>query len=133
MSRTLYLQVSPRTVNGLSMTPLGKVPITIKLGEAAYHDDWHIYPGVSGALISWNAAKHLEILPVSYPYPEKQSSLRPGHHEAQMRRASCNSISENLVKQFPAVFDGRISTMEGEKFHVYLVDDAVPFCVKHPE
>ena len=49
-----------------------------------------------------------------------------------MRQASCDSITENLVKQFPAVFDGNIHTMEGEKFHIYLVDEAVPFCVKTP-
>ena len=74
--------ISLRTANGLRMTSLGKVPITIKLGEASYHDDLHIYPGVSGALISWKAAKHLGILPASYPYlesrltvTEKQSTL----------------------------------------------------------
>ena len=111
--------ISPRTVNGLSI-PLGKVTITIKLEEAAYQDDLHIYPGVSGALISWKATKHLGILPASYPYPEKQSSQGPGHREAQMRQTSCDSITENLVKQFPAVFDGNIHTMEGEKFHIYI-------------
>ena len=31
--------ISPRTVNGLSMTPLGKVPVTIKLGKQIYQDD----------------------------------------------------------------------------------------------
>ena len=44
--------VNPRTVNGLSMIPLGRVPVTITLGEKTYHDDLHIYPGVPGALIS---------------------------------------------------------------------------------
>ena len=102
------------------MTPLGIVPITIKLGDVAHRDDLHIYPGVSEALTSWKAAKHLGILPASYPYPEKQSSQEPGHREAQMRQASCDSITENLVKQFPAVFEGNIRTMEGEKFHIYL-------------
>ena len=38
--------ISPRTVNGTSMTPLGRVPVTIQLGKAVYEDDLHIYPGV---------------------------------------------------------------------------------------
>ena len=46
-----------RTVNGLSMIPLGKVPVTIKLGKQTYQDGLHIYPGVPGALISWKAAR----------------------------------------------------------------------------
>ena len=49
-----------------------------------------------------------------------------------MRQASCDSITENLVKQFSVVFDGNIHTIEGEKFHICLVDDAVPFHVKTP-
>ena len=49
--------ISPRTVNGTSMTPLGRVPVTIQLCKAVYEDDLHIYPGVSGALISSKVAK----------------------------------------------------------------------------
>jgi len=64
--------INPRTVNGMSMIPLGKVPVTIKLGKTTYKDDLHIYPGVSGALISWKAAKGLGILSASYLYPENQ-------------------------------------------------------------
>ena len=33
------------------------MPVTIKLGKQTYQDDLHIYPGVSGALISWKAAE----------------------------------------------------------------------------
>ena len=45
--------ISPRAVNGSCMTPLGKLPVTIQLEGRIYTDDFHIYPGVSGALISW--------------------------------------------------------------------------------
>ena len=31
----------------------------------------HIFLGVSGALISWKAAKESGILPPQYPYPER--------------------------------------------------------------
>ena len=59
--------ISPRMVNGSSMVPLGKIPITIQLGALKYKDELHIYPGVTGALISWKAAKGLGILPPHYP------------------------------------------------------------------
>ena len=38
----LPLGISPRTVNGLSMTPFGRRPVTIKLGKAEYKDNFHI-------------------------------------------------------------------------------------------
>ena len=36
------------------------------------------------------------------------------------------------MQEFPAVFDGQIRMMEGEQFHILLVEGAVPFCVKMP-
>ena len=36
------------------------------------------------------------------------------------------------MNEFPSVFNGQIKTMEGEKFHITLTDDAKPFCVKSP-
>ena len=64
--------ISPRTVNGLSMVPLGKKPVTICLRSSEFKDDLHIYPGVTGALILWKAAKGLGILPPYYPHPAPQ-------------------------------------------------------------
>jgi len=48
--------INPGTVNGMSMITLGKVPVTIKLEKTTYMDDLQIYPGLSGALISWKTA-----------------------------------------------------------------------------
>jgi len=59
--------ISPRTINGLSMMPLGKVPVTIQLGKAIYKDDLHIYPGVwsinilEGSKRSWNTAPTISL------------------------------------------------------------------------
>jgi len=36
------------------------------------------------------------------------------------------------VDQYPVVFDGQVRVIEGEKFHIALMDDAVPFWVKTP-
>ena len=41
-------------------------------------------------------------------------------------------MAENLVKQFPVVFNDNIYTMEGENFYIYFADDAVSFYVKTP-
>ena len=49
---------------------------------------------------------------------------------SNVRQAACNPAAEDLVEQFPTVFDGHIRTMKGEKFHIFLVGDAKPFCVK---
>ena len=34
--------------------------------------------------------------------------------------------------EFASVFDGQVRTMQGEKFHISLVEGAVPFCIKAP-
>ena len=36
------------------------------------------------------------------------------------------------MQEYPTVFDGLIKTMEGEKFHISLTDNAKPFCVNTP-
>ena len=137
ISNILPSSISPRTVNGLSMMPLGKVPVTIQLGKATYKDDLHIYPGVSGALISWKAAKGLGILHPQYPYPGEWSGKEKPESQTQVASMTTpdgvnQTIPQNLMAQFPLVFDGKIRVMEGEKFHISLTEDAVPFCVKTP-
>ena len=126
--------ISPRTVNGLTMTPLGKVPVTITLGKQMYQDNLHIYPGVSGALISWKAAKSLGILSKSYPYPDHSQGTmtQDSYPTMNVNQVDGSPATDDLVNQFPTVFDGHIHTMDGEKFSISLQEDAVPFCVKTP-
>ena len=40
--------------------------------------------------------------------------------------------ADDLVNQFPTIFNGSIHTMDGEKFSISLQEDAIPFCVKTP-
>ena len=78
--------ISPRAVNGTTMIPLGKIPVTLQLGSQGSKDDLHIYPGVSGALISWktggSTASKLSTLnrnPGHGNYPTSKShKTRPG-------------------------------------------------------
>ena len=56
--------INPRAVNGTTLNPIGKLPVAL-----SYTDDFHIYPNVTGTLLSWKAAKGLTILPEHYPNP----------------------------------------------------------------
>ena len=59
----------PKIVNETEMFPLGKLSVTLSLGNKNYLEDIHIYPNVCGTLISWKACKALQILPPCYPQP----------------------------------------------------------------
>jgi len=41
-------------------------------------------------------------------------------------------MAEEIMKEFPTVFDGQVRVMEGEEFHIQLQDNAIPFCIKTP-
>ena len=46
--------------------------------------------------------------------------------------SSNDLAAEDLMMQFPTVFNGNICVMEGETFHISLCPGAIPFCVKTP-
>ena len=121
-------QMIPRAVNGTRMHPVGRLPITLRLGPLTHNEDLHIYPEVTGVLLSWKAAKGLGILPRSYPpHPSNITEVN-----AITTANQTPTTSEELIKEFPTVFDGQIKTMGGEKFHISLMGDAKPFCVNTP-
>ena len=129
-------KVCPRTVNGMLMRPLGKIPIALQLGDQKYNDEMHIYPGVSGALISWKAAMGLGILPPYYPNPPPIPKFSRQLSQLELKAtvsAGCQiATAEEIMQEFPSVFDDQIRAMEGETFHITLVDNVTPFCVKAP-
>ena len=117
--------VRPRAGN--TMTPIGKLPVTISLGQVTYSDEVHIYPQVRNTLLSWKTAKGLRILSPSYPHPMPSSLPQI----AAIGRDPLPS-SSSIMAEFPRVFDGQVKVMEGEVFHIGLVDNAQPFCVHTP-
>ena len=119
--------ITPRTVNGTIMNPIVKLPITLSLGTQAYTDDFHIYPNVTGTLLSWKAAKGLTILPENYPNPSNTTTSC-----LAITNATQHDSTLDVKREFPSVFDGQIKTMDGEKFHIALTNDAQPFCVHTP-
>ena len=67
----------PRAVNGSTMQPLGKLPINITLNNCQLNEEFHIYPQVSGVLLSWQVAKRLNILPAHYTPNPPAHRTRP--------------------------------------------------------
>ena len=104
------------------MHPLGKLPVTLELEGIKYTEDFHIYSQVNGAILSWKAAKGLNILPQTYPYP----ATRPVINSFNLPTA------DPIVAEFPDVFSDQVTSMEGEEFHISLSANAKPFCVNTP-
>ena len=129
LNNLLPSQVTPRTVSGHTMSPLGKLPVTVSVGGNTYKDDIHIYPQIDGILLSWRTCIGLGILPQHYPQPAiKTVQVR---HETTPP-SSGQATSQDLMEEFPTVFTEQVKAMEGESFRIELTDDAKPFCVKTP-
>ena len=64
-------EISPKAVNRACMKQVEKYQLSLvyKVGHIEMTSTF--FPGVSGALISWKAAKEMGILPPQYPYPER--------------------------------------------------------------
>ena len=105
------------------MQPIGKLPVTFTLGSTTYTDTLHIYPDVTGVLLSWKAVKGLHILPECYPTPTSVSALLLPPHRKHA------PTSEEIMGEFLSVFDGQIKR---EQFHISLTDNTQPFCVNTP-
>ena len=115
----------PRAVNGSTMQPLGKLPINITLNNCQLNEEFHIYPQVSGVLLSWQVAKRLNILSAHYP--------KPVCPQDPPKVAAIGVLPPgDIQNEYPMVFDGMVKSMEGEYFHIALTDDAKPFCVRTP-
>ena len=118
-------------MNGTKLYPLGKIPVHLQLDCHEYDDELHIYPNISGALLSWKACKGLGIPLDNYPYPITRQrvnqliNLNPNNTTP----TSLPFIFDNILKEFPSVFDRQIRTMTGEEFNIHLSQDAKPFCV----
>ena len=136
-SNLLSSDVIPQAANGHKMKPLGKLPITFQLQGQTHSEDMHIYPEISGVIMSWKATKGLNILPVHYPDPIPAagtittSALTPVDVNS-VSTLTPSQIPSEIVKTFPSVFDGQIRVMQGEEYHISLAIHTKPFCVNTP-
>ena len=106
------------------------------------------FDSVAGAIISWSTAQKLGILPKCYLQPITNVSTVPTSGLSNGWSLSQHTIdqimstpktpavtiptTEEIMAEFPSVFDGQVRTMPGEKFHISLTADARPFCVTAP-
>lgn len=119
------------------MQPLGKLPVTFQLQGWSHSEDMHIYPEISGVIMSWKAAKGLRILPIHYPDPSPATVTTampalPPATDVKVVSATTHTGQTEMVKAFSMVFDGRIRVMRGEEFYISLAANAKPFCVNTP-
>jgi len=105
--------VVPKPVDGHNITPLGCIPVTFCLQQQLYQDNLHFLPGVTGAIISWKAAKGLGILPYHYPSPAPTTSPAV-QATITWSDGAKNAVAEEIMKEYPTVFDGQVRVMEGE-------------------
>ena len=127
--------IKPRTVNGSTMTPIGSLTAVFSLKNRSVEERVHIYESVSGALISWLVAKNLGILPDRYPEPILDNNIDPTPSINKVNthvKENIDITREDLINEFPTVFDGQIRTMPGETFKIELTEDYKPFCVNTP-
>ena len=132
--------VKPRAVNENVLSPIGSLKAVIRVGNRSVEDHFHIYRAVSGALLSWRTAQKLGILPPEYPEPLPSKAELPVVSSVQMIHPPCSpnvghtppASKEDMLKEFPTVFDGQIRTMPGEEFKIVTTGDAKPFCVSTP-
>ena len=114
------------------MFPLGRLPVTFRLGGTEYSDDLHIYPEIHGTILSWKACKALHILPPSYPNPMSAPIIHEITLPSTPGEITTSLTLQQAMSAYPTVFDGRIRSMEGEQFHISLTDDVKPFRVNTP-
>ena len=113
-------------VNGSILHPVGNLPhVAFCVNSRTVHDDVHIYDLIAGALISWAIAKHLGILPECYPEPARQIHAMHTHHNISNPLLT----SDQIMAEFPSVFDGQIHMIPREQFHISLTEDARPLSV----
>ena len=124
--------VTPRTVSGHTMNRTPSVDY-----QSLSPSEWpHKKMSSMSAPTSRDSCylgkppKHLRILPAHYPAPIEQQpsarSLTTGPTPPRPHSVTC----EDLMRDFPSVFDEQDKAMEGERFHIILTNDAKPFCVK---
>ncbi len=114
-STQLPSNVKPRAVNGTTLHPVGRLPVVLTLGDLQYNDEFHIYPDVTGTVLSWKTARDLNILPACYPYPPQQAPVPPTKVSQQVMELSRPATNHDIRTDYPEVFN---KIMEGAKLRM---------------
>ncbi|PAA65850.1 hypothetical protein BOX15_Mlig025290g1 [Macrostomum lignano] len=118
--RILEAADGPTAANGQCMKVIGKFHDSISIGETKITTDIYVLDRLTVPVLSWRACVDLGIIPRNFPRQQINSI------------ATRTATAEDLISEFPAVFDGIVRPMKGEAFSIKLREDAQPFSIKTP-
>ena len=118
-------------VNGSPIQIDGVIKGDIEVNGNMIYEDLHVSPDIANALLSWQAARDLQLIQGSY-FPNQDDSHRKIQQINSDSRRSWIPTAKQLMAEFPTVFDCKVRVMKGEKFKIHLTPDAKPFCVNAP-
>ena len=108
------------------MKCLGQLLVTVTVGDKATSCNVHIIEHLATVLLSWVTTRDLPLIHKSYrdqiSYDVNNLTITPDEHVT----------ADDLIQEFPKVFDGVLPTMPGELFSIKLQSDATPICVNTP-
>lgn len=112
---------APMTANGQKMKAIGKFNATLCIGSISVNTVVYVLEQLTTPVLSWKTCKDLGIIPQDFP---KQHISAVSMDE--------DITTEEIMKAFPMVFDGKVRPMKGEAFKIKLNDDSQPFSIKTP-
>lgn len=115
--------IMPKSASGQFIKSNGSFCATITLNKRYAATRIHVLKDLVAPVLSWQSCKKLKIVPDDFPNQISAIALN----------GSGRRITEqDLIQEFPRVFDGKIRPMSGEKFQIVLKKEAIPFSVKTP-
>ena len=132
--------LSLKAADGHQYCQVGEFDAKITCGDRSVRDTIHVIKGTTGLLMSWYATRDLGFLPSAYPVqlgseaPEVQAATVQYDHRSNVTASGNHRqvTAEDIIREFPSVFDSELKAMPGEEFRIELEDDVTPFCVRAP-
>ena len=135
----------PKSADGLPMKCIGRLPVTVAVGNQSISCILHILENLPNVLLSWDTTRDLALIHSEYPAqlssdsdinsvtcPAQQSPDSGIRKVAASLLPDENVTVEDLFREFPTVFDGVLRTMPGETYTIKLRADATPVCGNTP-
>ena len=128
-------RITLTTANGSHIKVMGKLPCVIRYENRKANLDIYICSGVQELLVDRVTLKTLGVIHQDFPRPLTEPERirevnviteNPSVEELEM-------LKEKLIREYVDVFDTKpLKPMKGQKVHIVLKDNAVPFAVTCP-
>ncbi|MGV0986826.1 MAG: hypothetical protein ACOYB2_19955, partial [Limnohabitans sp.] len=97
----------------------------IRYGKFTTHTDVLVIEGLVRPILSVQVLKALHLIPAEFPF-EQLSAAETGKPELTPKKFGFGPELDSIMNRYPEVFDGKVTTMNGEPHHIELEDNAVP-------